>query len=236
MKKSHLVALVSSIGISISTANVAQASFVLTLDDTSTVGIDVIVSDDATPGSNTASGLTTTHVDSFGGLGTMTYVGSAGGFNVNVTTGTSKPLLPNGVLDLNSIDVSGIAGTLVIGLTDTSYSGTPPAYTSNYGGTTTGTVDFDFRHDPANTEFSGALTSIFNSGPVGSGAFSGSSTNAIAAGSLYSLSIFATITHGADVQNTSFNAELRPVPVPAAVWLFGSGLLGLVGIARRKAA
>ena len=25
-----------------------------------------------------------------------------------------------------------------------------------------------------------------------------------------------------------------PVPVPAAVWLFGSGLLGLVGIARRK--
>lgn len=26
-----------------------------------------------------------------------------------------------------------------------------------------------------------------------------------------------------------------PVPVPAAVWLFGSGLLGLVGVARRKA-
>ena len=26
------------------------------------------------------------------------------------------------------------------------------------------------------------------------------------------------------------------VPVPAAVWLFGSGLLGLVGIARRKKA
>lgn len=27
-----------------------------------------------------------------------------------------------------------------------------------------------------------------------------------------------------------------PVPVPAAVWLFGSGLIGLVGVARRKAA
>ena len=25
-----------------------------------------------------------------------------------------------------------------------------------------------------------------------------------------------------------------PVPVPAAVWLFGSGLIGLIGIARRK--
>lgn len=28
--------------------------------------------------------------------------------------------------------------------------------------------------------------------------------------------------------------DLAPVPVPAAVWLFGSGLLGLVGVARRK--
>jgi hypothetical protein len=24
------------------------------------------------------------------------------------------------------------------------------------------------------------------------------------------------------------------VPIPAAIWLFGSGLLGLIGIARRK--
>jgi len=30
------------------------------------------------------------------------------------------------------------------------------------------------------------------------------------------------------------SAYAAPVPVPAAVWLFGSGLLGLVGIARRK--
>ena len=31
-------------------------------------------------------------------------------------------------------------------------------------------------------------------------------------------------------------AEFSPVPVPAAVWLFGSGLLGLIGVARRKKA
>ena len=30
--------------------------------------------------------------------------------------------------------------------------------------------------------------------------------------------------------------DLTAVPVPAAVWLFGSGLLGLVGVARRKSA
>ena len=28
---------------------------------------------------------------------------------------------------------------------------------------------------------------------------------------------------------------ISPVPIPSAVWLFGSGLLGLIGIARRKA-
>lgn len=48
-----------------------------------------------------------------------------------------------------------------------------------------------------------------------------------------------------DIQTLTFNTQdvasgLGPlvpaVPVPAAVWLFGSGLLGLIGIARRKAA
>ena len=34
--------------------------------------------------------------------------------------------------------------------------------------------------------------------------------------------------------NASFNIRAQVVPVPAAVWLMGSGLLGLVGVARRK--
>jgi len=36
--------------------------------------------------------------------------------------------------------------------------------------------------------------------------------------------------------STELIVDIQPVPVPAALWLFGSGLLGLVGIARRKAA
>jgi hypothetical protein len=32
----------------------------------------------------------------------------------------------------------------------------------------------------------------------------------------------------------SLNGTVSAVPVPAAVWLFGSGLLGLIGVARRK--
>ncbi len=35
-------------------------------------------------------------------------------------------------------------------------------------------------------------------------------------------------------QDPTFNGVVSTVPVPAAVWLFGSGLLGLVGVARRR--
>lgn len=38
------------------------------------------------------------------------------------------------------------------------------------------------------------------------------------------------------VNGTWVDFSMSPVPVPAAAWLLGSGLLGLVGIARRKAA
>ena len=38
------------------------------------------------------------------------------------------------------------------------------------------------------------------------------------------------------ISGNTLAVDLAPVPVPAAVWLFGSGLLGLVGIARRKTA
>ena len=45
---------------------------------------------------------------------------------------------------------------------------------------------------------------------------------------------------GDPIDVTFVNPEIRigvaPIPVPAAVWLFGSGLLGLIGIARRKKA
>lgn len=36
------------------------------------------------------------------------------------------------------------------------------------------------------------------------------------------------------ISSTSFSGSISAIPVPAAIWLFGSGLLGLAGIARRK--
>ncbi len=53
----------------------------------------------------------------------------------------------------------------------------------------------------------------------------------------YEISIWANGHH--KIHGGEFNVHVTaidasPVPVPAAVWLFGSGLLGLIGIARRK--
>ena len=46
-----------------------------------------------------------------------------------------------------------------------------------------------------------------------------------------------SITMNQSGEVTSFSSSASVVvPVPAAVWLFGPGLLGLVGVARRKAA
>lgn len=43
-----------------------------------------------------------------------------------------------------------------------------------------------------------------------------------------------TLTLNQNRQAFSFSSSASVVPVPAAVWLFGSGLIGLIGFARRK--
>jgi hypothetical protein len=50
--------------------------------------------------------------------------------------------------------------------------------------------------------------------------------------SAYGLQALADESWGLD----NVQVEVTPVPVPAAAWLFGSGLLGLIGFARRRAA
>jgi len=41
---------------------------------------------------------------------------------------------------------------------------------------------------------------------------------------------------GASTSYGMYGIEISQVPLPAAVWLFGSGLIGLIGISRRKKA
>lgn len=42
--------------------------------------------------------------------------------------------------------------------------------------------------------------------------------------------------NGTSLLPANFTFQSRVVPIPAALWLFGSGLIGLIGIARRKKA
>ena len=57
---------------------------------------------------------------------------------------------------------------------------------------------------------------------------------AIASLTLQSDPVAGFDTNGAGLDFSTLTLATAPVPVPAAVWLFGSGLIGLIGIARRK--
>lgn len=225
MRHSRFAALAASIGLGLFGIAPTQAAFVLTLDDlgTSSAIPDVTVVDEG-------SG------DSFAGLGTLAYLGSAGNFTVNVTTGISKPEIGPARLSLNSVNItSGTSGgTLEIKLTDTDYSGSFPAYTADFGATTNGTVDFNFFQDSANVEF-GEGTNVSNPAPGGPGTFSGTGIGSISPSSPFSLTIVAEVTHSGG-QTTNLLAGLVPVPIPSVVYLFGSGLMGLVAVARRRKA
>ena len=55
--------------------------------------------------------------------------------------------------------------------------------------------------------------------------------------SAFGASTWLTVSGGSYTgDHWDLNMDLTPVPVPAAVWLFGSGLIGLAGVARRKSA
>ena len=239
MKRFGLV-LAVAIAALVMTAASANASFVLTLDDLATPGIDVIVIDDAAALSVSAGGSVSTIVDGFTGSGVVNFSGTVGSFTVNITTAISKPVIgaPGAMLDLNSVNVTGGGpGTLVISTTDTDYDYTQ--FTGNLqlesriGGTAGGTVDFVTSIDEGNVEF-GATDSL-TFGTWGPGVFS--CTGAVDVGTItadFSLTQIATITHaGAAV--TSFDAESEIVPEPASVLIWSLlGLVGLVVYRRRK--
>lgn len=217
MKKCHFLGALSAFAMYFSVAGPANAAFVMTIDDLATGGIEQTITD----GDND---------------GLVSFNGTVGLFTVVVSTGISVPLSTvDQLLHLNSIEVSGGAGDLVISLTDTDYTGSPTALEGLFGGTAPagGSIDFAFYYDDGNAEF--GTTALITSAAGNTNGFGGSGSSAVSVTDPYSLTIIATIHHpGAAI--SSFDAEIRVIPVPAAVWLFGSGLLGLVGIARRKAA
>lgn len=236
--KSFLVCAAAALLLS----GVSQAAMVLTLDDLATPGIDVIMVDEVSPINpptvSTGKGDATTVDGALGTAGVITYSGAVGGFTVNVATGVSKPNLgPMPQLHLNSVNVSGGAGTLHIELTDTGFvaPGGSVELRSWIGGTTTGTVSYEQILDPDNAEF--ALPAdgndvVISGGPLGSGAFAEEKLAALGVlAGPFSLTENVTIVHtGSGITSLDIDSSVIPEPASIAIWTMFGLVAACIGI------
>lgn len=157
-----------------------------------------------------------------------------GSFSSNTVDGTGKPILPApDVLDSNSLNVTtGTAGTLRVYITSQNNTDVSNVWLSSFTSnrlTSGWSVTEQTFLDPANGLFSTAIA-------LGSAAFSGLGTSAAAAiaasGGNYSVThLYTIVSNGVGVANSTINLS---TPIPGALPLFATGLLGLWALRRRN--
>jgi hypothetical protein len=251
MKKSRLLGAVCACIAFVSVS--ANAAFLWELDSLEATG-DVTFSDDFSDGllnvsptsqlsvflgSVTESGGTLQFSDSDGaGLSSIPFPGTlrdtvlldsiipdngsgttwTGNFIPNLSSMAALPLVSGYGIQINNAENSNFAqATLAVfsdgaGNTGVGFYSSSQLIDAAIIGSTTGNIVLSLDADPANDLISSSYSID-----------GGSSFNPLA----------GTVSISGDMRAWAFG-QITTVPLPAGIWLFGSGLIGLIGMARRK--
>jgi PEP-CTERM motif len=224
MKLFKTLIAAATVALAAAVPTASHATLYMTLDDLSTAGVDVTVPLDC-PGNP--------------GFPCVYHPYSVGSWLLSMTTGVGDGHSSIFGIDLNSISISGGAGTLRITLTETDLTlganGGPVTVSSAIGGVTQGTISYSSWLDDANNPLNLA-------NPTGQGSllFSGSSTSSFQqrgqgttlASDPFAMTLQVDITHTVQ-STTSFNFEAT-VPEPGTLALLSVALLGAGFAARRR--
>lgn len=178
--------------------------------------------------------------DGNAGAGVVSYAGPIGDFPLTSSIGITKPTLGSPLqpsLDLLSVQLSSTisSASIEVAFSDTNFTTPGPTISlpSLIGGTTNGTIRYQTYASLSNAVFATDIL-ISDSGVLGPGAFAFSDLASIALQGTYSLTTIVTVTHGASLVNSSFNATVE-ISEPALISLTTlSGLMFIAGISARR--
>lgn len=174
-------------------------------------------------------------VNPVGGIVTFVYV--VGSWAGSVATGASTSPVP--LIDLHGFATSTGAGSLSLFVSDIDFTLGPTASLRNFIGGIGGTqpasgasISYSMWADDANALF-GTIDLIDSGAKAGtpfSDVLAGTGTTA----DTFSMTLGVVVTHNA-TGFSSFDFEGSAAPEPGTLLLVGAGLLGFVGLGRRKA-
>jgi len=156
--------------------------------------------------------------------------------DIDIVVGVSKPQLPSAGephMDVGWLTTSTDPCVVELLWTDTDFNGLDVTCVGDVGGTAGGTFDGYSAFYDTNNVMGAQVNEIINTGPLGSGAFSGSDSGPITGvtGAPYSITMKVEFSHGSGVSISSGDAELEcAVQVGGTLLPISSQSLFLAGI------
>jgi len=229
-----------AVSLGLAAAVVAPSASALTLSVTAG-SHDCLVADDPTHWTGCSFGAPTNVQGSYFDMGGSFANDISSSVGLNVGPGTAQPYVGDPVSAATPVSLTGSAGNISdpwlyfsltqygvnftvsdILLTDTATAGVASADMSGWRVAWSEVPEINMGEgDPGTFTYDGSNWALDYSAVVPAGDPSGFG------GTAYDLHLEGTYTG---------DLPIASIPVPAAVWLFGSGMLGLVGVARRRKA